>query len=62
LGYTAAYKNKTLTIKVQHPPTSFSISNMVIAIDASMVVQILVQVVLQQKLEKKSTRYFLQRH
>lgn len=33
-GYTAAYKNKTLTIKVQHPPTSFSISNMVIAIDA----------------------------
>ncbi len=33
-GYTAAYKSKTLTIKVKHAPTDFSLTNMVIAIDA----------------------------
>ena len=33
-GFTAGYKNKTFTVKVQHPPTDFAIQNMVIAIDA----------------------------
>lgn len=33
-GFTASYKNKTFTVKVQHPPTDFSLNNMVIAIDA----------------------------
>jgi N-acetylmuramoyl-L-alanine amidase len=33
-GYTASYKNKTLSIKVKHTPTDFSFNNMVIAIDA----------------------------
>lgn len=33
-GFTAAYKNKTLAIKVKHTPTDLALNNMVIAIDA----------------------------
>lgn len=33
-GFTAAYKNKTLTIKIKHQPKSLSLKDLTIAIDA----------------------------